>query len=170
MDTFAFQMTNTAFILYGGNLGNVSETFNGVTHSLLARGVKITGESALYASPPWGFESDSWFLNCVVMIETSFTASELLKVLLEVEEDHGRIRDQEEGYHSRTIDLDILLFNDDVIDDEDLSVPHPRMHQRRFTMLPLAELAPEHPHPILKHTMQELLDACEDRSEVKKVD
>lgn len=113
--------------------------------------------SSLYETEPVEFTDQPWFLNCVVALETSAGPEDLLKSLLESEREMGRDRGREQKKGPRIIDLDMLLYGDETIDSPDLTVPHPAMHQRRFVLEPLAEIAPEAVHPRLKKKIAELL-------------
>ena len=161
-------MTGHSFILLGSNLGE--------RESLLEKAIAMIGErcgdviavSKMYETEPWGFVAENNFLNQVIMIKTELCPHDLLKELLSIEAVLGRQRDEnKKGYASRPMDLDILYYDDMAINDDDLIVPHPRLHLRRFTLLPLCDIAPEFKHPIFNKTNQVLLEECEDTSEVK---
>ena len=159
---------NQAFILLGSNLGdrlnNLKKAVDGISD--LGNVIRLSG---LYRTEPWQMNSNYWFVNQVLELETPLTPEALIDKLLLLESALGRTRTAAEGYQSRIIDIDILLFNDDMIDTEKLTIPHPRMHLRRFTLMPLAEIAPNKTHPIIKSTSIELLQACEDQSEVQRM-
>jgi 2-amino-4-hydroxy-6-hydroxymethyldihydropteridine diphosphokinase len=121
--------------------------------------------SFVYESPPWGFEHPSRFLNQAVKIRTGLSALELLKNILDIEETLGRLR-RKDTYEARTIDIDMLFFNDMVIQKKILIIPHPRLHLRRFALLPLADLDPELIHPLMGKSIVELITACPDKSNV----
>jgi 2-amino-4-hydroxy-6-hydroxymethyldihydropteridine diphosphokinase len=158
---------NKACLLLGSNLGDSQFLFLQAQEQLIAAGVKPMQRSSLYQSPPWGFEHENDFLNQVILLETRLSPLELLDVCLTVEEKLGRRR-QGQGYAARTIDIDILFFNEEVIAEERLTVPHPRLHERRFTLLPLVELMPGYVHPLLKKNIGALLNECADDSQVEK--
>ena len=127
--------------------------------------------SAPYESEPWGFETEEWFLNRVIVMETKMGPDDLLRQLLEIEHELGRERHPEiVGYISRTADLDILYFGQRVICTDTLIVPHPRLHRRRFALLPMCEVAPEMVHPVFGLTQVELLKRCPDMLVVRKMD
>lgn len=123
--------------------------------------------SKIYESEPWGFEDKTSFLNQVLQVNSELTAEEILKKVLEIEMEMGRVR-RSDSYASRNIDIDILYFGDYIFEQEFLQIPHPRLHLRRFTLTPLAEIAPLFIHPKLTLSNQELLDMCEDQSIVNK--
>ena len=160
---------NTVFLLLGGNLGNVRATFRQAREQINAGPGFIRKASSLYRSEPWGFEAESLFLNQVLEVETSLDPSDLLHALLAIETALGRTR-KKGVMDSRSIDIDILFFNDQVILSPKLEVPHPRLHLRRFTLEPLAEIAPERVHPLKGQTMTQLLEACQDPMTVEKLD
>ena len=128
---------------------------------------KIVAKSRLYESEPWGFKSEHWFLNQVVKIETALSPDDLMKELLEIEKELGRDRSvPHEGYVSRPMDLDILYFGNEIIDTQMVKAPHPRLHERRFTLLPLCDIALDFVHPVMKKTNLQLLDECQDAGKV----
>ena len=124
--------------------------------------------SSLYETEPWGFKSENQFLNIVVEAETKLTPSGVLGAILMIEAFMGRTR-SEKQYSSRVIDIDILLYEDIVIDEISLKIPHPLMHKRRFVLVPLCEIAAELVHPVLKKNIATLLNLCEDKSDVWKI-
>lgn len=159
-----------SFILLGSNLGEREQ--------LLKEAIAMIGESCgevvscsdIYETEPWGFVAENNFLNMVVKLETKLSPHDLLKELLSIEAVLGRRRDANvKGYASRPMDLDILYYDDMIINDEDLVLPHPRLHLRRFTLLPLCDISSDFEHPILKKTNKTLLEECEDTSQVLKL-
>lgn len=127
----------------------------------------VTAASPLYESEPWGFDADSWFVNQALELTTAINPYLLLLMLLNIERDLGRRRNgMKKGYASRPIDIDILYYDDLVADTADLVLPHPRLQERRFVLLPLCDIAPELVHPVLGLTQRELLERCQDKAKV----
>ena len=159
--------SETVFVLLGSNLGDRELLVNQASKMIGERCGKIVAKSRLYESEPWGFKSEHWFLNQVVKIETALSPDDLMKELLEIEKELGRDRSvPHEGYVSRPMDLDILYFGNEIIDTQMVKAPHPRLHERRFTLLPLCDVAPDFVHPVMKKTNLQLLDECQDAGKV----
>lgn len=157
----------SVFVLLGSNLGDRELLVNQASKMIGGRCGKIVAKSRLYESEPWGFKSEHWFLNQVVKVETAFSPDALMGVLLEIEKELGRDRSvPHEGYVSRPMDLDILYFGNEIIDTQMVNAPHPRLHERRFTLLPLCDIAPDYVHPVMKKTNLQLLDECQDAGKV----
>ncbi|MDD2964769.1 MAG: 2-amino-4-hydroxy-6-hydroxymethyldihydropteridine diphosphokinase [Bacteroidales bacterium] len=156
---------NNAILLLGSNLGNRLLNLSESLSALASRGVSPLEWSHVYESDPWGFDSSNRFLNMAAKVRMSLSPEELLAVCLEVEAFLGRTRSGS-GYSSRTIDIDVLLFDDLIINLPNLTVPHPRLVQRRFALVPLLQLLPQGCHPVLKTPFQQLLESCPDRSDV----
>jgi len=153
-------------ILLGGNLGKVPETFELALIELQELG-HIVKKSSVYCSKAWGMGADTPdFYNQAVLLQTDLTPVDLLYGLLEVEKKFGRKRKDVSNYESRLLDLDIIFYENQVLDSEDLKIPHPRMHIRSFTLVPLAEIIPEFVHPILNETIEQLLNKQADAEQV----
>jgi len=161
--------SESVFILLGSNLGDRELLVNQACKMIEERCGEIVAKSRLYESEPWGFKAEHWFLNQVVEIATAMSPDELMQTLLAIEETLGRDRSTpHEGYVSRPMDLDILYWGDDlIVENQHVIVPHPRLHQRRFTLIPLCDIAPDYVHPIKKKTNRQLLDECQDSGIVK---
>lgn len=163
-------VSETVFILVGSNVGERESLMNQAIERMNGICGRVVAKSPVYESEPWGFESENWFLNQVVKMETQFGPDELMKRLLAIELELGRDRvTPHEGYVSRPMDLDILYFGNQIIETEYVTAPHPRLHLRRFTLMPLCDLCPEMLHPRLKMTNTELLQVCCDNGAVKKL-
>jgi 2-amino-4-hydroxy-6-hydroxymethyldihydropteridine diphosphokinase len=157
---------STAFLLIGGNLGNREENFERARNLITQYCGVITESSSLYDTAAWGKTDQPSFLNQALEIKTKLTAKQLMEQILKLEKMMGRER--REKYGPRLIDIDILLFDDEIYDDSFLTIPHPEMQNRRFVLAPLAEIAADLQHPILKKSISQLLKECPDKSSVKK--
>jgi 2-amino-4-hydroxy-6-hydroxymethyldihydropteridine diphosphokinase len=157
-----------AYIGIGSNLG---DKVNNCLQSIKKIGrlpkCNVIARSSLFKTEPQGVTGQDWYANCVVKIRTKLTPPELLTSLMNIELDMGRIRKKK--WEARVIDLDILLFNQEIMSSESLSIPHPRLHERRFVLEPLAELAPDLIHPILKLTVITLKNALPQLPYVEKI-
>lgn len=156
-------------LLLGGNRGETANILKQTISLIENRVGMIQMCSSVYKSPPWGFEDSRWFLNQVVVVETLLSAHEVMTEGQKIEREMGRKKKTTTHYEGRPIDIDILFFDDAIISLPDLIVPHPRMHLRRFTLVPLAEIAPELVHPQQKKSIRTLLEECIDKSEVIKL-
>lgn len=159
-----------ALILLGGNEAETPRLMQVATEQITQQAGKVVRQSSLYESTAWGFEAEQNFLNQVLEISTGLKPLDLLHVLQRIEKNLGRTRRASCGYASRGIDIDILFLDDLAIDTGELTVPHPRLHQRRFTLIPLNEQWPDWVHPTIGETVKELLSLCSDKGFVKRVD
>jgi 2-amino-4-hydroxy-6-hydroxymethyldihydropteridine diphosphokinase len=154
---------NTAILSLGSNLGNrlqnLQNSINFI-HSHVATVVKVSG---IYENPAMGFVGDA-FYNCALLVHTNKTAHELLAGIQQAEQQGGRVRSADGKHISRTIDVDMIAFNNDVINEPDLELPHPRMQLRNFVLLPLRDVAPRWIHPVLKLDVNALIDTAGDNS------
>jgi 2-amino-4-hydroxy-6-hydroxymethyldihydropteridine diphosphokinase len=159
----------TVYLGLGSNLGERAPTLDEALRRLPERDVEITRRSGLYETAPVGDLDQPWFLNAVAEGRTALGVRRLLEVCLEVERLLGRDRSSPSFRPGgpRTLDLDLLLYGQERIEEAGLVVPHPRLHLRRFVLAPLSEIAPDLMHPVLRRTARELLAACSDPSEVR---
>ena len=159
------------YILFGSNMGDKDYIFAESCLLINNRCGKLKDLSSSYESEPWGFEANEWFLNRLIVIETELDPNELMRRLLDIEAELGRVRHPEiEGYTSRIVDLDILYYGSRVVQTHWLTIPHPKLHLRRFALLPLCELIPTFVHPVLQMTQSELLECCPDQCRVIKIE
>lgn len=152
-----------AYLSLGSNKGDRIGFVQQATSLLNATdGISLIRTSAFYESEPWGMESETWFVNAVVEVKTSLSPQSLLTECQRIEAQLGRKRiEGEKGYQDRTIDIDILFYNKEIINDENLVIPHKFLHLRAFTLVPLLELIPNFEHPILHKTITQLHDDLE---------
>lgn len=158
---------NSAYLILGSNIGNSIEIIEKTKNLIISDIGNILKESSIYESAAWGNENQANFFNQALLISTCFSASDLLKLVLEIEKKLGRVRDGSK-WMARIIDIDILFFNDDIIETNELKVPHPYIEQRRFVLMPMEEIASDFKHPQSKKSINELLAKCPDRLEVFK--
>ncbi|MDR1340802.1 MAG: 2-amino-4-hydroxy-6-hydroxymethyldihydropteridine diphosphokinase [Prevotellaceae bacterium] len=161
-------MKTAVYLLAGSNLGDRKSYLDTARQSLCELAGELLMESSVYESEPWGFVSENAFLNQVLLYETELTPDELLQTIKAVETKNGRIH-AKNGYSSRTLDIDILFYGNLILASADLTLPHPVLHKRRFTLLPLAEIAPDLLHPVFKLNIKQLLERCEDLGKVNKM-
>lgn len=156
---------SNAFILLGSNMGDKKNMLLNAVNDIKKTIGEIITKSSIYETEPWevdGFQES--YLNQVIQINTALTAKNLLIELNKIETKYGRNREIKNS--SRTLDLDILFFDNQIINNNDLTIPHPRLHLRNFTLIPLMEIAPYYIHPKLNKNIEELYDECKDPSEV----
>lgn len=154
---------NRAVLSLGSNIGDRKQTIVSCIDAINEQVAIVADVSKLYESEAWGFSSDA-FLNCAVLIHTSMNAQELLSSILKLELDLGRKRSAEQGYQARNIDIDIIAFNEEIINIENLQIPHKEMQNRKFVLLPMCDLNFEWKHPILHKTKEILLETTSDNS------
>ncbi len=155
-----------AFISAGTNLGDRKANLDFAVSSL-ERGGAVERISSCFETEPVGFLEQPWFLNQAIALETHLTPSGLLELCQEIELSRGRIRTFPNA--PRTLDLDILFYGNVIVHLENLIIPHPRIPERRFVLEPMAEIAPDFVHPVLKKSIRSLLEACSDPSRVRRV-
>jgi 2-amino-4-hydroxy-6-hydroxymethyldihydropteridine diphosphokinase len=157
---------NKVVLSLGGNVGDVKDTFNKAISLLKEESAMGLIISPLYSTKAWGVEDQPDFLNQVVILESKDDPTQVLEVILAIELKLGRVRKQK--WFERVIDIDLLFYNNEIINLKQLIVPHPFLHKRNFVLYPLADLIPLYIHPLLKKTVQELKTECEDELEVVK--
>ncbi len=148
-------------------MGNRKQFLNKAIKQITEQSGSLVKESSIYETAAWGNTKQAAFLNQVIFIETKHSPDDLMKSLLEIETGLGRIRT--EKYGPRTIDLDILFFDELIYHSSTVTLPHPALQKRRFVLIPLAELSPRKIHPVYRKTINRLLKECADKLEVKKV-
>ncbi len=172
-------MQHSVFLLLGSNLGdrerNLLMACSGISKSIGT----ILKISSVYETEPWGFEDNSPFYNQALEAETALSPEELLQEIHRIEKRLGRVRQEPECssgsvcsstvYSSRTIDVDILFYDSRILFTEELMIPHPRLHERRFTLVPLNEIAPAFMHPVYRKPVSDLLLMCNDKGGVKRI-
>ncbi|MDR0560023.1 MAG: 2-amino-4-hydroxy-6-hydroxymethyldihydropteridine diphosphokinase [Prevotellaceae bacterium] len=147
---------HSVFFLNGSNLGDRIRFLEIAEQSLCQHIGRLVARSSVYESEPWGFSAEQNFLNQVLIIETELNPHEILETAGKIETENGRIRSGN-GYSSRTLDIDILYYDSLILNTPDLQIPHRRLHERRFALLPLCEIAPQFLHPVLKLTSEQML-------------
>ena len=147
------------YILFGSNQGDKEALLEQACTLINKRCGMLVERSSAYITEPWGFEAEEWFLNELLVVETELEPDALMDELLNIEHELGRVRHPEkEGYSSRTVDLDILYYGDQIIRTDKVIAPHPRLHLRRFALEPLCELVPDFLHPVFNLSQTQLLE------------
>lgn len=157
---------NTAYLILGGNKGKSIESIEKANQLISSKAGVITKKSNIFVTKAWGNTQQPDFLNQAIAITTELSPLYLLSTLLSIEQELGRTRTTEK-WVERTIDIDILFFNNEIINLPNLKVPHPYLHERKFVLVPLNELCPEFLHPTLNRTVKDLLTLCQDELEVR---
>ena len=157
---------NTVYLSLGSNLGNRIKNLNDAMVLIEGRLGKIVKRSSVYETEPWGKTDQSMFLNMCISIITEYSPDLLLKTILDIEQKLGRVRI--EKWYERKIDIDILFYNDEVINESDLVIPHPYLQERKFVLEPLMEIVPDLLHPVLQCTIKYLFLKCTDTTKVKR--
>jgi len=158
---------NGIYLIIGGNLGERAQYLAQSKVYIEAQIGKIIRQSSMYETASWGDTAQHPFLNQVLYLETSLDADSILETCLAIEKKIGRVRGAK--WDARIIDIDILFFNNDIIENEQLKIPHPFLHLRRFVLTPLHEIAPHLVHPVLHQDITTLLQKCEDGLAVTKI-
>ena len=157
---------NKTYLLLGSNMGNSLEQLNAAILHIEKIAGKLIRKSGLYATAPWGNTNQPDFLNQVIVIETAQNAPGVMQCILRIEKMMGRVRTVKNA--PRIIDIDILFFNKEIINQPNLVVPHPEIQNRRFVLVPLNEISPQFKHPVFKKSIHRLLAECPDHLNVKK--
>ena len=161
-------MIKTVYIGIGSNLNDPEKNCKQAIDLIHAHpDIAVTARSAFYETEPWGIKDQNWFVNAVIRAETSLPPKELLLVLLTMEIKMGRVRGEKWG--PRIIDLDLLLYEDLILEIEGLKIPHPEIQNRNFVLIPLLEIDPERTHPVFKKTPGELLESLTDQQKIRKI-
>jgi 2-amino-4-hydroxy-6-hydroxymethyldihydropteridine diphosphokinase len=161
------EFMNNTYLLIGGNIGDRMAYLQQAIAVIEQRCGKIVQRSGVYSTAAWGKKDQPDFYNQCLHLQTNYAATELMEILLDIEKSLGRIRQEKMG--PRVIDIDILLFNDEVIGSATLQIPHPRLAARRFALIPLAEIGGNLLHPVLHQTIDELVIQCTDDLDVHKI-
>ncbi len=156
------------YLILGGNIGDRASLLELACKKIAGMVGKIEKVSSVYETEPWGFVHETPFLNQIIKARTKLKPAEALRKIIDIEKQLGREREGQQ-FTARTIDIDILFYNDMIIDTEDLKIPHPRLHQRRFVLEPLAEIDRGLIHPVLKKTIALLLSECTDTLKVRRL-
>lgn len=159
-------MRKVVYLSLGSNVGDRAANLNAAIDRIASLG-KVIAVSSFYETEPVEFTAQPWFLNCAVALDTEKMPRQLLAAIFDIEKEMGRRRVQKKG--PRTLDIDILLFGNSTIKTKGLTIPHPAMHERRFVLAPLAEIAPEARHPVFKRTVSELRDLLPVGQTVKRL-
>lgn len=162
-------MVKRVSLLFGGNIGETKMVFEKASQLLQQKIGAFSASSAIYRSKAWGYQSENDYLNQLFLFKTSLSAEMILEVCLETEQILGRQRSSVQDYSDRIIDIDILYFEDLIIKTEDLTIPHPKLQERLFALLPLTEITPDFIHPVFQKTNKSLLSLCPDKSIIEKL-
>ncbi len=163
-------MMHKVYLSLGSNLGNKTRNLQMAKYKIAVQIGRIVKTGNLYETEPWGFENEHWFLNTVIEIETKLNEIETLKKCLLIEKKMGRVRNAVKNvYIDRIIDIDILFFDNQIINLPELNIPHPHIQNRNFVLFPLADIAAEFIHPKLNKSIKDLLKECKDTNQIKKL-
>lgn len=157
-------MMNTLFLQLGSNLGDREQLIKDAMNLINEKAGKVVSSSKIYESDPWRVDGQKNYLNQILEVHSSLSAEDSLRVLQDIENELGRVRLEKWG--ERLIDIDIIFFNNDIIETSDLCIPHKHMHERNFVLIPLNEIAAEHMHPKYNKTVADLLEESKDTENV----
>jgi 2-amino-4-hydroxy-6-hydroxymethyldihydropteridine diphosphokinase len=158
---------NGVYLIIGGNLGNRALNLALCKKEISEEIGLILKQSSIYETAAWGITNENSYLNRVLFLETILTAERVMEICLEIEKKFLRVRQKK--WESRIMDIDILFFNNEIIKTKKLQIPHPRMAERKFVLIPMVEIAPNLVHPLLDKSMTKMLSECEDTLDVSKV-
>ncbi len=160
-------MKKEVFLLLGSDMGDRLSNLSQARDFICAAVGALLEQSPIYETEAWGFASEALFLNQVLRVESDLSAFDLLELLKQIELRMGRLPSLLEGYVSRAIDIDILFYGNELIDSEHLTIPHSKLHERRFALLPMVDIASDMYHPLLKKSLIQLLNECQDTLNVR---
>ncbi|MES2850353.1 MAG: 2-amino-4-hydroxy-6-hydroxymethyldihydropteridine diphosphokinase [Bacteroidota bacterium] len=158
---------NKTYLLLGSNVGNSKKQLADAIKLIRKNIGQVTRQSKLYVTAAWGNTNQPDFLNQVIVVETKFSSQQTINTILSIEKQMGRVRTVKNA--PRIIDIDILFFNKDIVEEQNLVVPHPQIQNRRFVLIPLNELSPNFKHPVFQQSIHHLLKNCKDDLDVKKI-
>ena len=159
------------FLALGSNLGNRVENLQLAVENIVEQIGTIQSIAPLYETEPWGFDSDNWFVNTVIELETVLNPLDLLNKCMHIETKHGRKRAKAAlGYSSRVIDIDILFYDNQIINLPELIIPHKHLQNRKFVLVPLNDVAPDFMHPLIKQPVKVLLENCIDKIKLVRIE
>ena len=161
-------MVNSVYLLLGSNLGDSKSYIENAKSNILQQIGLISKQSSYYSTAAWGQTEQSDFINQVILVDTHLNATDTIEIILNIEAKMGRVR--KEKNEPRLIDIDILFFNNDILNSPSLTIPHPLLQERNFVLQPMNELSPAFMHPIFNKTINELMILCKDNLAVKKID
>ena len=156
------------YLSIGTNLGDRLKNIKSAEEFIILRIGNIKLSSHIYETEPWGYVSENKFYNQCLQVETPLSPEKLIEIIHKIEKDASRIK-EESNYSDRTLDIDILFYDNLIIASEKIKIPHPRLHLRKFVLAPLAEIAPHLMHPVLNMTIIQLLEACGDKGKIRKI-
>ncbi len=157
------------YLLLGGNIGDRAMFLNMARHKIADLIGNVASASSVFETQPWGFVHETAFMNQLIVAETLLEPDQVMQTILKIEQQLGRVRGEKQ-FIARKVDIDILLYDNRIIHEKDLIIPHPFLEKRRFALEPLAEIEPGLVHPVLKKTIARLLKECDDKLWVQKIE
>jgi 2-amino-4-hydroxy-6-hydroxymethyldihydropteridine diphosphokinase len=162
-------MMHESYLLLGSNQGNRERNIEDAVKAITQQAGVVSKMSSIYESEPWGFNAKNDFYNLALLLQTSYEPHALLNILLGIEKTLGRVRNNKPGYNSRVIDIDILFYDKLALESPVLTLPHPRIQERRFVLRPMMDLDPDYIHPVSGFSIAHILAGCEDNSKVEEI-